>query len=175
MWSKQFQRVCLGSEDHPSSLFPTEYFFIWALLLFGIWPFSEQLWPEMRLTQQTLRACDHEGSIGDALICLLCWSSYMKRCKIIVYFCLFVDTSCIIFTMGGNVACWYSWAIFHCEPRMELSSEKTRDSISTTSTIYEFMHLGKSEKTASMALHPPVMKIQPWSSRVVRDRRGFSR
>ena len=36
--------------------------------------------------------------------------------------------------------------ILHSEQGMEMSSEKTRDSISTTSTIYEFMHPGRSEK-----------------------------
>lgn len=36
--------------------------------------------------------------------------------------------------------------ILRSEPCMEMSSEKTRESISTTSTIYEFMHLGRSGK-----------------------------
>lgn len=36
--------------------------------------------------------------------------------------------------------------ISHSEQGMEMSSEKTRDSISATSTIYEFMHPCRSEK-----------------------------
>lgn len=65
---------------------------------------------------------------------------------------------------GGGVMLLNQNDIFHSEPCMEMSSERTRESISTTSTIYEFMHLGglgKEKKNASVALHPPVMKIQP--------------
>lgn len=42
---------------------------------------------------------------------------------------------------------WCSWVkmtFVNSEPCMEMSSEKTRDSISSTSTIYELVHLGRS-------------------------------
>lgn len=45
---------------------------------------------------------------------------------------------------------------------MEMSSEENKGVHQSTSTIYELMHLGRSEtKSASTALHPAAVEIQP--------------
>lgn len=56
-----------------------------------------------------------------------------------------------------------------CEQCIEVPLKKKQE----TSCIWKSEHAQK--KNACIALHSPVMKMQPCSSRVVQDRRGFSR
>lgn len=61
-----------------------------------------------------------------------------------MFFLVFLETlnSIKCTKRGSGVMLLNQNDIFHSEPCMEMSSERTRESISTTSTIYEFMHLG---------------------------------
>lgn len=106
--------------------------------------------------------------------------AWCKRYAIEFYGTVLKNTYSTICTITGEgVTLVTSNDILHSEPCMEMSSEKTRESISTTFTIDECMHLGRSEKkkrkghrgTSSTSDENPTVILR-WG---VRDRRGFSR
>lgn len=61
------------------------------------------------------------------------------------------------------------WIFQGCEQCIEVPLKKKQEK----SCIWKSEHAQK--KNACITLHSPVMKMQPCSSRVVQDRRGFSR